>query len=136
MFCFSKQDLSLNFYICNDAKIDLQLNTFFTKSIFFKTFIWRRKYIFLVLLILTIFSSTKIGVVSKILVDYPLRYYLSQNPDLNSSWNRLRSDTVYVIVNEFYHQNLTKTFGEQSKDYDFQKVKKYKYSTLFIGLKN
>ena len=81
-------------------------------------------------------SENRVGVVSKIPVDYPVRYYLSQNPDLNSSWNRFGSDTVYVIVNEFYHQNLTKTFGEKSKDYDFQKVKKYKYSTLFIGLKN
>ena len=81
-------------------------------------------------------SENRVGVVSKIPIDYPVRYYLSQNPDLNSSWNRFGSDTVYVIVNEFYHQNLTKTFGEKSKDYDFQKVKKYKYSTLFIGLKN
>lgn len=81
-------------------------------------------------------SKNRVGVVSKIPVDYPVRYYLSQNPDLNSSWNRFGSDTVYVIVNEFYKQDLTKTFGEKSKGYHFQKVKKYKYSTLFIGLRN
>ena len=107
--------------------MDLQRNTFIAKSIFFKTFIRRSKHIFLILLISTIFSSTKTIVVSKILVDYPLRYFLSQNPDLNSFWNRFGSDTDYVTVNEFYHQNLTKTFGEKSKGYDFQKVKKYEY---------
>jgi hypothetical protein len=81
-------------------------------------------------------SENRVGVISKIPVDYSVRYYLSQNSELKSSWNSFGADTVYVIVNEFYQQELSKTFGKKSKGYQFTKIKKYNYSTVYMGLKD
>lgn len=80
-------------------------------------------------------SVNAVGVLSKIPVDYPVRYYLSKNNNLQSRWNSVGSDTIYVITNSFYNQDLKNDFGEKTKGYSLSPLKKYKYSTLHLGIK-
>lgn len=80
-------------------------------------------------------SKNAVGVISKIPLDYPVRYYLSKNDNLESRWNIFGTDTVYVITSEFYHQNINTTFGDKTKVYQFSEIKKYNYSTLYLGVR-
>ena len=80
-------------------------------------------------------SNNTVGVISKIPIDYPTRYYLLRNNKIKSLWNTFGTDTIYVITNQFYYQYLESTFGEKCKGYQFSKIKKYNNSTLFLGIK-
>lgn len=80
-------------------------------------------------------SKNAVGVISKIPLDYPVRYYLSKNDNLESRWNTCGTDTVYVITSEFYHQDIKTTFGEKTRGYQFSEIKKYNYSILYMGVR-
>ena len=70
-------------------------------------------------------SKNAVGVISKIPLDYPVRYYLSKNDNLESRWNTCGTDTVYVITSEFYHQNINTTFGDKTKVYQFSALRQF-----------
>lgn len=71
-------------------------------------------------------------VVSRIPLNYPIRYYLSKEQTLNHS---SRNDSIYVITSEFHQQDLKAVLSYEIKEVQFSPIKHYKYLTLYSGVK-
>ena len=51
-------------------------------------------------------STTAVGVISKIPLDYSVRYYLLKNGNIKGCWIFFGTDTVHVITNQLYQQSI------------------------------
>lgn len=80
-------------------------------------------------------SVAEVGVISKIPLDYPVRYYLNKTPNLNANWNSFGTDTVYIITNSYYQQDLDNILNGRGSGYEYNRIKDYEFSSLFLGVK-